>query len=766
MLVARASVPLGVLVLAGVAFGQDPSCQPSTMRIGTATGVPGDEVVVDIIGSVSCDATGFSLAVGNDPDVVRFVGSAPGAFVTGHAGSDLVYDAFDSDDNGFVTIYCLFDISSPITVLPTSIPADTILGTITYEILPSAPLGETALLNRTRTFGSPNPVANVFAARPGESPIDPELTDGSILVEAEPEPPPPPVDADFFLSIVSVDEIRLLASFRISTPRTSIHALGTRLRYDPSVLSVVDGSAIEFSPSLPSAWVPQFVNVGVPGEIDFVLGDDSSSPETLDGPVVDLQVATIRFSIIGPCPDERSLAFNEDPPSDAPTAATFPVNQFLSHIEPSVNEPRIVVARPHLLGSRWTLRVFDEESSVLRAVLELDTVHDGIAAIGTRIEYDSVRLELSGLGDVTEGADAPPSWQKVYASAVPGRVDVVLSDVTAAAATIPGPVESAQLLELRFTVLDGLARPGAEAFAFSTAPAVEPAELAAFPDGANQFIEYVDARAGRVCHLPLMSTRIVETIIEPPLSVDALVCLRLPNRILDTRGVRLAVELSSDADSTTALGILWTYDPAEFSIDDDPSSVTIAPSLSSTWTLSHFDAAEPGLVEIVISANDPSTGGIPGPFESLEVAAIVLRRLGARPGADDLGFVVAGSSSSVPSGVFPFEQFVRVSCSCPEIEIAARARTCVLESTNGFVRSDCNGDRKTDISDPIWLLSYLFRGGPASPCAEACNANFDSRIDISDAIYIVNYQFQGGPPPILPFPDCDQSPFCEIDICP
>jgi hypothetical protein len=77
-----------------------------------------------------------------------------------------------------------------------------------------------------------------------------------------------------------------------------------------------------------------------------------------------------------------------------------------------------------------------------------------------------------------------------------------------------------------------------------------------------------------------------------------------------------------------------------------------------------------------------------------------------------------------------------------------------------FRRGDCNDDRKTDISDSIALLNYLFAGGRKSLCADACDSNGDDALDISDPVYLLFHLFNGGPPPPPPGlgPDCGLEP--------
>jgi hypothetical protein len=69
----------------------------------------------------------------------------------------------------------------------------------------------------------------------------------------------------------------------------------------------------------------------------------------------------------------------------------------------------------------------------------------------------------------------------------------------------------------------------------------------------------------------------------------------------------------------------------------------------------------------------------------------------------------------------------------------------IYEST--FVRGDATGDGVIDISDVVYLLNYLFVGGPAPVPLAAGDANSDGVVDASDLVYLLNYLFVGGPPP-------------------
>lgn len=62
-------------------------------------------------------------------------------------------------------------------------------------------------------------------------------------------------------------------------------------------------------------------------------------------------------------------------------------------------------------------------------------------------------------------------------------------------------------------------------------------------------------------------------------------------------------------------------------------------------------------------------------------------------------------------------------------------------------RGDANGDGKTTVSDVVFLVNYLFKGGPSPVPLTAGDANCDTKVTVSDVVYLVNYLFKGGPPP-------------------
>lgn len=163
---------------------QNPVCEMAEILVGTATGIPGQVVEVEVRGGVSCEVSGFIAAIGHDRSKLRFVQAVPGVFVSDYAGEDLVFRVTNANDNGYAVVGAIFDFSIPLTVPAVVIEKDTVLARLTYEIMPDAAAGVVELLNRTQTFGENSLVANVFSGSRGEFSIQPALGDGSVTVEA------------------------------------------------------------------------------------------------------------------------------------------------------------------------------------------------------------------------------------------------------------------------------------------------------------------------------------------------------------------------------------------------------------------------------------------------------------------------------------------------------------------------------------------------------------------------------------------------------
>jgi hypothetical protein len=75
-----------------------------------------------------------------------------------------------------------------------------------------------------------------------------------------------------------------------------------------------------------------------------------------------------------------------------------------------------------------------------------------------------------------------------------------------------------------------------------------------------------------------------------------------------------------------------------------------------------------------------------------------------------------------------------------------------------FIRGDSNQDSAFDISDAVGTLQSLFQGAGPLRCADAADVDDSGRVDITDAIFALGHLFRGGPAPPPPFPAAGVDP--------
>jgi hypothetical protein len=67
-----------------------------------------------------------------------------------------------------------------------------------------------------------------------------------------------------------------------------------------------------------------------------------------------------------------------------------------------------------------------------------------------------------------------------------------------------------------------------------------------------------------------------------------------------------------------------------------------------------------------------------------------------------------------------------------------------------YACGDANADGNANVGDAVFLISYVFKGGPAPDPLESGDANCDGESNVGDAVYLINYVFKGGPEPCCP----------------
>lgn len=63
---------------------------------------------------------------------------------------------------------------------------------------------------------------------------------------------------------------------------------------------------------------------------------------------------------------------------------------------------------------------------------------------------------------------------------------------------------------------------------------------------------------------------------------------------------------------------------------------------------------------------------------------------------------------------------------------------------------DADNNSMITISDAVYLITYIFAGGPAPNPICLGDADGNNLVSISDVVYLINYIFAGGPAPHCP----------------
>ncbi len=110
---------------------------------------------------------------------------------------------------------------------------------------------------------------------------------------------------------------------------------------------------------------------------------------------------------------------------------------------------------------------------------------------------------------------------------------------------------------------------------------------------------------------------------------------------------------------------------------------------------------------------------------------------------DSLSGIISGVP--VDTGTFSFTILVKDS-SVPQKSDTQELALAVLPGIP-FIRGDADDDSAVTVSDVVYLINYLFKGGPPPSPLEKADTNCDTQIGVADVVYLINYLFRGGPPP-------------------
>jgi hypothetical protein len=159
---------------------------------------------------------------------------------------------------------------------------------------------------------------------------------------------------------------------------------------------------------------------------------------------------------------------------------------------------------------------------------------------------------------------------------------------------------------------------------------------------------------------------------------------------------------------------VWTY-PAESLFADFPSTINVGPNS----------------VDVTVQ----NSGGLP------VFGALVCLYKGAE--VFETGYTdAAGQVTLYPN---PLTQ--------GQVEVTVSAHNFLPSEGSmevGTKAGDVTGDGLVDLGDAIFLLNYLYKGGPAPDPLSLADLNCDGQVEMGDVVYLVNYLYKGGPPPCSP----------------
>ncbi|MEM7167354.1 MAG: hypothetical protein AAF581_17970 [Planctomycetota bacterium] len=197
---------------------------------------------------------------------------------------------------------------------------------------------------------------------------------------------------------------------------------------------------------------------------------------------------------------------------------------------------------------------------------------------------------------------------------------------------------------------------------------------------------------------------------------------------------------------------------------DDDGGTSVHSNRGAVWVLTLQTTGS------VLAAQKVShtSGGFGGVLTDNSAFGVAVAKLDDLDG-DGLGEVAVGSVGDFPATSFGtvwvlFTAAIASDCNGNGVADACdlAAGTSVDLDGDGFpdecfvgdfVRGDCNADGSVNLTDPVYVLGYLFPSGTPNPllCLDACDGNDDGGLSLPDAIVMLNALF-GQPATPLPAP--------------
>lgn len=121
---------------------------------------------------------------------------------------------------------------------------------------------------------------------------------------------------------------------------------------------------------------------------------------------------------------------------------------------------------------------------------------------------------------------------------------------------------------------------------------------------------------------------------------------------------------------------------------------------------------------------------------------------------NDCGFDIHGSDSD-PGLDDPVNGSYSRPNTAGEMDLTYGGRTwtvfgAVQTADCGFICGDVNWDCVINLLDIVFLITYLYRDGPAPERLEAADVDSSGNVNLLDVTYLIDYIYKGGPEPVCP----------------
>ncbi|MDD4052298.1 MAG: immune inhibitor A, partial [candidate division Zixibacteria bacterium] len=201
------------------------------------------------------------------------------------------------------------------------------------------------------------------------------------------------------------------------------------------------------------------------------------------------------------------------------------------------------------------------------------------------------------------------------------------------------------------------------------------------------------------------------------------------------------VEVSTDAVNYTPIpgSITTTYDPYGTNRGNGITGTSVGGWIDGTFDLSAFTGQEIFLRFSYYTDQSSTEEGIY--IDDIRPVGVFTVQNVIFPVMDTLS-----AFTDKPAGLYTYK--VRARDAQRQWSIFSNREMTFVKTA--YICGNANGDESVNIADAVYIISYVFRGGPAPDPLAAGDANGNGTVNVADAVYLVNYIFRGGPAPVCP----------------